>query len=147
MVALETPPPCRDFVGLTIDGDMVALGVAHQAERLDFAQHEFEFNDVHHFLVPGHRQRGLQQRVDGIARSAIEILQRHAIAAARRVMPIEAVGVVQRTDQLRTKRGRDRSNNLLRGFAHTGRGGERGDVVPVSAVGGCKYCASGERPG
>jgi hypothetical protein len=96
-------------------------------ESLDLAQHELELDDVHDLAVAGGGQRFLQQRACTASRPLrVELLQRDAVAAARRVVPVGAVAVVEDRLTLSRAAGGNAASTRLGGDAHAaGRGRRR----------------------
>ncbi len=75
VMPFEPPPPGIGAARLAVDGEVVALRIAHQAERLDFAQNELQLDDVDDLAVADGREPFAQQRVHGIAATRVQLLQ------------------------------------------------------------------------
>ena len=114
----------------TVEGHVIALGIAHQPEGLELAQHELELDDVDDLAITGCRESRLQKRMDGVAPARIELLERDPVAAARRVVPVDAILVVERAHRARALPIGDRREKALGRFAHLhGDSRRRGGLV------------------
>ena len=95
MVALDAPAP-RQPAGRAEDRHAVVFGIAVEAlVVLDQAERLLEAHDVHGLLVTGLAQRVAQQIVQRGLRGGGHLLDRHAGALARHVVPVGALAVIE----------------------------------------------------
>ena len=64
--------------------------------------------------------------MDRVAAARVERLQRDAVAAARRVVPVDAVAIVERAHDLAARAFRQRGQEPIGGGAHAGGRGRAG---------------------
>ena len=135
MMALEAPAPGRrGRIRRAEHRDRVVLGIAQEpAERLELAQHALEADHVDGLGVADRREARLHQLVGRGPRGRGHRLEGQALAAARDVVPVEALLVGEGEDgapprivgQRGEKRRRRAGHRRARGVGDLGEGGPR----------------------
>src|SRR5262245_54141798 len=114
-MALQPPAPRCAGPRRAEHGDRVVVGIAQQTpECLELTEYALQPEDVEGLAVADAAEAGLHQLVPGGACRRWHRLEGHALAAARDVVPVEALLVLEREHRAAARIGGQRGEKRRR---------------------------------